>query len=546
MFLRRKILRQSGKEYVYWQLVENERRNGKVRQKVICTIGREEEMDRDRVDKMVAALAGQTHKLQVLDLEKDLILKHTREYGALVVLQRLWDELGIGEEIRRQIRDRAFTFDVEAAIRGMVFNRLLDPFSDRGTYDWLVNDADFPEAKSLSLHQLYRALDVLHEYKEPIEEGLFLRMRDLFSLDVSLVFYDATLIRSYGRESELIQYGRDGELEFLLTLANSREGLPFAHEVEPGATADVSTVKRMVDALQRRFHITHCIFVGDRGMLSEENLELLREAGIHYIVGCPLRRAGEVRDVVLAWPGRYREVAENLRVKEVRVEDRRYIVCFNPIEAEYDRQTRESIVEELRAELEGLDPWSRKAARLYSHPGKGRYLMRLDDGRICLDEARIQEEARYDGKYVIRTSYEQLDNTEVAKAYRDLQTIERSFRSLKSLEEINPVYHWRERRIRAHVHVCVLAHLLERYLEKKLHAKGIKMTAAEALKHLSRIKSAHMDIKGTMYRLRSEASPEAVTIFQALGYRIPPRIEPLAKDDRDAKTEVSRAQNALV
>jgi len=114
------------------------------------------------------------------------------------------------------------------------------------------------------------------------------------------------------------------------------------------------------------------------------------------------------------------------------------------------------------------------------------------------------------------------------------------------LEEINPVYHWQERRIRAHVHVCVLAHLLERYLEKKLHAKGIKMTAAEALKHLSRIKSAHIEIKGEMYRLRSEASPEAVTIFQALGYRIPPRIEPLAKDDRDAKTEASRAQNALV
>jgi transposase len=146
---------------------------------------------------------------------------------------------------------------------------------------------------------------------------------------------------------------------------------------------------------------------------------------------------------------------------------------------------------------------------------------------------------------VIRTSDEQLDNAEVAKAYRDLQRIERSFRSLKSLEEINPVYHWRERRIRAHVYVCVLAHLLERYLEKKLHAKGVKMTAAEALKHLSRIKSARIEINGETCRLRSEAAAEAVTIFQALGYRLPPRIVLLAKDDRDAKTAASRVQNAL-
>lgn len=426
-----------------------------------------------------------------------------------------------------QLQGRDLAFDVEAAIRGMVFNRCLDPHSKRGAYEWLCEDADFPEINGLGLHHFYRC------------------MQDLFSLDVSVVFYDATLIPSYGNQSELIEFSRNGEPEFLLTLALSREGLPFAHELYPGNTSDVTTVSRVAKALKRRFQVRHCVFVADRGMLSHDNLEELRRQGLHYIVGCPMRRAGEVRDQVLATPGRYREIKEDLHIKEVWVDERRYMVCYNPVEAARDGKIRQSIVEELEAEIEDLDPASKEAARLYSHRAKGRFLRRLKDGTLRLDKGRIREEARYDGKYVIRTSHKTLEPDELANAYKDLMLIERSFRSLKSLEEINPVYHWRTRRIKAHVHICVLAHLLERYLEKRLQAAGLKMTATEALRHLGRIHSVHFAVKDEFYRLRTQASPEAAAIFQALGYRPPSRIEPIRMREHGAKNRGSRAPKAL-
>ncbi len=374
------------------------------------------------------------------------------------------------------------------------------------------------------MHHLYRALDVLYENKEAIEAGLFGQMRDLFSLDVSVVFYDTTLISSYGTCSELIRYSRNGEPEFLLTLALSREGLPFAHELHPGNTADVVTVSEAVKALKRRFSIRECIFVADRGVMSRDNLELLRQGGLHYIVGCPMRRAADVRDEVLSRPGRYRQI-EDIYIKRVVVDGRRYIICYNPLRAAYDRNKRQDILEELEADIAELDPRSKEAARLIAHRTKGRYLERLEDGTLRLNKRRIAQEARYDGKYVIRTSHPELSDEEVVRAYRNLALIERSFRSLKSLEEISPVYHWRTRRIKAHVHVCVLAHLLERYLEKRLREGGLKMTAEQALRHLGRMKSVTVTINREVYRMRTEAPPEVRKIFKALGYRIPPRVQ---------------------
>lgn len=535
MFVRRKQVRSGNRILTYLQVVENHRRDGKVRQKVLLTVGREDQMPPGRVDEFVRVLGAYAEKALVLDSVQDISLVAARAFGGVYVLGRLWDELDLDGIIGRRLAGRSYSTDMVAAIRTMVLNRCLDPRSKLGTLEWAKHRAWCPEAQSLGSQNLYRALDFLVEHKEAVEKALYSRMTDLLCLDSTLVFYDTTLVDVHSepapddQERQLVRYSRNGSAQFLLALALSRDGLPFAHEVMPGNTTDVTTVKEAVGRLKQRFEIRQCVFVGDRGMVSDENLRWLQSQEVHYIVGAPMRRSKEVRDGVLATAGRYQEVSESLHLKEVGADGVRYIICYNPREAGHDRTTRESIVGHLEEVLRHPPgPGTKEAAALYSHPAHGRYLRRLQDGSLRLDRGRVSEDERYDGKYVLRTSHPKLAKEEVAAAYRQLMTVERSFRSLKSLEELAPVYHWKDRRVRGHVFVCVLAHLLERILERRLAQGGLQdCTAARALEVLDRVHMVPIEVKGRRYLARTEPDADVGRVLEALRYRLPPRLQEL-------------------
>lgn len=534
MFVRRKRVRSGQGTLTYVQLVENYRRDGKVRQKVLLTVGREDQLPPGRVDEIVGALKDWTERAVVLESVEELSLASGRSFGGVHVLERLWDELALDRILARLLKRRAYTSDVTAAIRAMVFNRCLDPHSKLGTLEWAQGDAWLPDTEGMGPQNLYRALDFLVEHKETVEKALYAHMTDLFCLDVSLVFYDTTLVNvssepEADEERQLVQYSRKKTSQFLLALALSRDGLPFAHEVLPGNTTDVVTVKTAIDKLRRQFGVRQVMFVGDRGTVSEENLKWLRSQDVHYIVGAPMRRTKEVRDSVLGTAGRYQQLEENLHVKEVEVEGRRYVICLNPEEAVRDLKTRESIVAYLEEALKDPPgPGTKEAAALFCHPVYGRYLCRLPDGTLKLDRTRLKAEARYDGKYVLHTSHPELTREEVARAYRQLMMVERSFRSLKSLEELAPVYHWKDRRIKGHVFVCVLAHLLERVMERRLAQGGVQgLTASRALRILSRVQLVPVQIRDHRWLVRTDLSPDAAAIFNALHYRVPPKIQPL-------------------
>ncbi len=534
MFVRTKKVTSRGRVYEYYQLVHTKRVGGKPRQKVLMTLGRVDQLDRRRVDAIVAALAGLTEKVEVLESIDELKLSSSRTFGGVYAFGRLWDELGLDRALGWQLEDREFEFDVQAAVKGMVLNRCLNPRSKLATVDWLKRDAHFPEGDGLEAQHLYRALDFLGENQRQLETHLYMKMVDLFGLDSRVVFYDTTFVETYKApstekktEQDLVEYGRGRKLGFLVSLAVSKNGFPMAHEVLPGSTADLSTVKRSMESFKERFGIDECIFVGDRGMVSAGNLEKLRLLGYHYIVGSKLRGSKEVREKVLSTPGRYRKLPghDHLRHKEATIGQKRYIICHNPEEEKRDLAIRESIIGQLEAEIEGLDPDTKKAARLYSHPVKGRYLRRLKDGQLRIDKAKVRQDRRYDGKYVLMTSKMSMDGDDIVKAYRDLQMIERSFRSLKSLQELAPVRHFKDRRIRAHVLVCVLAHLFERLLEHKMKTGGLDITASQAFEELSRIHVIPTKIKEKEWLVRTEPSPEACEIFRALRYRVPSRIQ---------------------
>jgi transposase len=531
MFVRTKMIRRGKKEYQYLQLVENQRVKGRVKQKVIFTLGRVENVNPDQVDQIVAAFGKYTQHAQVLRHIEELHLHNALNWGDLWVLSRLWEEVGLTRIFGNILQHRSFEIDIERAIRATVFNRCLDPCSKLATHEWIQQEVAFPEADDIALHHFYRALDFLHQEQEAWETALYNREMDLFTLDVSLVFYDTTLVSVYGDHPEsLAQPSRRSRRthlkELLIGMVLSRDGLPLAHEVLPGNTADVSTVEEVTQRLRERFGIKRCIFVGDAGMLSQANLESLEGQEYQYIMGTPLRKLKEVRERVLGTPGRYSSLAENLRIKHVELDGRRYILCHNPKEETRDSALREAFLQSLEAEVAALagKQETQKYRDVLAHKKKRSYLRVLKDGTLRVNRTKARAEARYDGKHVLRTNTE-LAGAEVAENYRSLKRIEQSFHSLKSIEEVAPVYHWTDERIRGHVAACVLGHWLERLLERKLREGDYSESVSTALRELGRVKSVEVELNDQWFRFRTEASPEASAILKALGYRLPPRVQ---------------------
>ena len=342
-----------------------------------------------------------------------------------------------------------------------------------------------------------------------------------------MVFYDCTLVDMYGETPDLVQYSRKGENQFLVALALSRDGMPLSYEILPGNTPDIDTVQGALERLKKRFSIGQCIFVADRGMVSEKKLKKIDSLGYKYIVGVRLNQWKEVKEEVLTTPGRYTKVKENLHVKEVNLDNKRYLICYNPLRAARDKKIREEMVKKLEEEIDGLDPESKKAAALYGHRYKGRFLRKLKDNTLRIDRTRIREDEKYDGKYILRTSEKELDKDEIAITYKRLCRIERSFRSLKSLNDLQPVYHYKDRRIKSHVSVCMLAHLLERHMEQKLENEGLEMTAAKALETLGRMRVSKMSLNDIEFLIRTNSTEEINEIFQKLHFRPPSRVEEL-------------------
>jgi hypothetical protein len=517
MFLKRTKVRSRQKTYTYLQLVESVWRNGRPTHRVVANLGREDQVDPDQVDRLIRALAPYTGR-EVYALE-DLELVGAREYGVVAVLEHLWQMLELGRILAGLAEGRSFGFDVEKAVRALVYARVVAPSSDRGVVRWLKGLA-LPEMAGLGLHHLYRALDFLAANKEKIEARLLVVLTQKLFADVSLVLFDTTSVYFEGEgPGELTAYGysrdkRPDRPQFVLGLLTTRNGLPLAHLLLPGNTSDLTSLKQAVDLIYDKLPVGGLVLVCDRGMVSKDNLETLDRVGIRYIVGTRLRSLAS--RACLARAGRYREVEANLKVKEVWHEGRRYIVCFNPQEAERDRLEREGIIAHLEEELaKGVKSLLKGAARRY---------VCVREGRVELNRKAIAEDAHYDGKWVLLTTTD-LPAQEVALAYKGLWRVERAFRTLKTPLEIRPVYHWNQSRVQGHVMVCVLAYLLERLLEEKLQEKGLAMSAEEAFSLLSSLKVAEVAVGNKTVRYFSRPTGEQEAILKALGLRTPPKLE---------------------
>jgi len=342
----------NGSERRYLQICESRREEGKVRQKVLCNLGRVEDLQEGKLDDLIRSLAKFSQNLAVVSAAEDLFADWSKEYGPTMVFRRLWEKLGLHEIINQLVDETEMSIDVQEAVFCMVLNRLIEPTSKLGVNDW-KEDVYRPQFDALKLHHFYRAIDFLDENKETIEQKLFYRHTDLFSGQLDLVFFDttSTYVEGSAGAFDLLDYGhskdhRPDRLQVMIGLLMSRDGMPIAHHVFPGNTPDAEAFMEAIRDLKQRFNVQRVIVVGDRGMMGKRTLDLLEELKLQYILGVRMRSI-KLAPEIIADPSPYVTVEEkdNLKVKEVTLNNNRYIVCLNEEEAKRDVAVRKRIEE---------------------------------------------------------------------------------------------------------------------------------------------------------------------------------------------------------
>ena len=538
-------VKKSGK-YQYLQIVENNKVKGKVKQRVIATIGRLDHLkDKGRVETLIRSLSRFSERAILIltgNSDPDAV---TVKIGPALIFERLWEQTGIKAALQRLLRERRFEFDVERAIFLTVLHRLMASGSDRYCDRWR-RDYAVAGTEQLELHHLYRAMGFLGEpladqsaasifaprcNKDLIEEDVFKKWRDLFT-ELELVFFDTTSIYFEGEGGESIgQRGfskdhRPDLKQMVVGVVINDEGRPICCEMWPGNTTDVSTLRTISEQMRRRFDIQRFCIVADRGMISAGNLKYLEaNEEIAYILGTRMRKDKEVQQQVLTCGGRYQEVhppgvkakdPSPLKVKEVRHMGRRYIVCLNQRQAVKDRLTREAIIAALQEKI----PKGPKA--LVGNKGYRRYV-KMEKDSASIDFEKAKKEARFDGKWVLRTNTD-LAADKIALKYKELWQVERVFRDVKSMLETRPIFHKCDDTIRGHVFCSFLALVLRKELERHLEKAGHVFEWSHIKQDLKALQETCIEENGNRLAVRSKAEGVCGKVFQAVGVAMPPTI----------------------
>jgi len=537
-------IKKSGK-YQYLQIVENRKEKGKVKQRVIATIGRMDRLQaKGRVETLIRSLSRFSERAMLILTGQSDVSTEAVKIGPPIIFERLWKETGIKKAIKGLLQDRRFEFDVERAIFLTVLHRLMvsgsDRFCERWRRDYLIEGTE-----DLDLHHLYRAMTFLGEElkdqkdatpfaprcnKDLIEEMVFYDQRDLFS-ELELVFFDTTSIYFEGRGGETIgQKGfskdhRPDLNQMVVGAIIDDKGRPICCEMWPGNTTDVKTLIPVVDRVRKRFGIRRFCVVADRGMISAETIKELEGRSIGYILGTRMRRVKEIKLDVLSRGGRYKKVYPEgvtskdpapLKVKQVLHNKKRYIVCLNSRQARKDARDREAIIASLKEQLK------KGPKSLVGNKGYRKYL-KIDKDSASIDMDKVEYDSRFDGKWVLTTNMN-LAADKVALKYKELWQVERVFRDVKSILETRPVYHQRNENIRGHVFCSFLALVLRKELEQRLNQAGHLFEWSDIKQDLKAFQQVSLEEDGKCFAIRSECKGHCGKIFQAVKVALPPTI----------------------
>jgi transposase len=552
---------------MYVRIVTSKQRHGTYKSVQIVESYRDPKKSKHPITRVIAHL-GQVDKLTDRDVDniisgvckaigrptdKETALECAWDFGHVFALIEIWKELKVATILKQKADRSAQSFDLEAHIRLMVINRLCDPRSKLAVLEWLQG-VYLPglDREKIDYHHLLRAMDWLIEHKQEIELKIANRLVTLFDQEVDLVFYDITSTYFEGDQSitaeDIRRYGysrdhRPDRRQVVIGVVMSRDGMPFCHHVFSGSTADKSTVVDVVGDLKGRFGFDRVIFVGDRGMLSEENLEFVLAEKLDFIVCHRLRRNNQIKSFVT---DTHEALTHDPQAKEQYLEDRRegvkFVMAYDPQMASVlkkrrqealakadafirDIQARLRRVREPRSRPRRLTPegaWGQLRDYLKSHNLLRYYRIELDSDhglRVTSDTHTRQWEKLIDGKLIVETTQLDMPAQEVIARYKELQIVERGFQCLKSSLKLRPVYHWTERRIRAHVFICVLALQVERAMTLRLH--GLKISTQTALEKLRQIKAGHARVNSVKTPVITTLTEEQKTIYRQLNLPFP-------------------------
>jgi Transposase DDE domain len=496
----------TGQVVRYLQLAHNEwdAAAGVSRTKVLYSFGREDELDRPAVQRLVTALSRLLDPTAVAALATpvDMTLTDSRPMGGAYALDSLWRRLGVDTAIHDALAGkRVDAARVERILFALTANRALKPSSKLAATDWIAHDVHIGGLAEVVDEACYRAMDALLGVEAVVARQVYHQVADLLNLEVDLLFFDTTStyfeigeadepvardehgqvrpgvepsdpvrdsgFRTHGRSKD----HRDDLPQVVVGMAVTREGIPVRVWSWPGNYSDSALIRQVKDDM-RDWSLARVVWVADRGFTSAENRRYLQRAGGHYIIGEKLRSGSAEATAALSRQGRYAQIAANLQVKEVKLDDAgdRFVICFNPDEAERDKHVREQLVARLTDRIAGSDSLSTtKRAELRGQistsPGLNRFLRVTPGGLLRVDQQAVKAEARLDGKYLLRCSDPKLTPEDIALGYKQLLEVERGWRDMKSVLDLRPVHHRLEERIRAHVLLCWLALLLIRVAE---------------------------------------------------------------------------------
>jgi hypothetical protein len=542
MFVRVKRSGSGERKHAYLQIVESVRTEGSVRQRVVATLGRRDQLvAHGALDALLQSLAKFSEKLRVVQrVRSEGIQAHrARSWGPALVFERLWQAQRLPEILSALGEGRRFAFDLERACFALALQRLCAPGSDLQGSQWL-RTVECRGFESLELQHLYRTVGgFLAPVRTRLEHELFMRDRDLFSQKLDLVFIDTTSTMIWRDEqTPLRRRGhskdhRPDQPQVMLCVAVDAQGWPIAWEILPGNTSDHTAFAGTIAKLRERFTIGRVIVVADRGMISKKSIEMLQAhptQPLDFILGCRMRNQKEVRDQVLSHAGPLQKVADNLEVQPVSLDGRRYVICSNPLEARKDAAAREAILAKLETAL-ASGPKS-----VVGNKGFARFL-NVSKGAMTINRAAIEADARYDGKFVLRTNTE-LPADEVARAYKSLWRVERTFRETKSTLEVRPIFHHRDDTTIGHIVGCFLALRLEVDLQRRLEQREVDVSWPDLMRDLEQVRAVEVTLDGQRYRLRTEMVGAAHHAFAAAGVRVPPAVTALGPAPPPEPTEV--------
>jgi hypothetical protein len=574
MYVKTSVRKTRNGEVRYLQLAHNEWDPAKGRSvpRVIYGFGREDQLDKEAVRRLVASLSRLLEPGDVpADPGEGLEFAESRPYGGAYVLDQLWRRLGIGTILtglaspgRGRPRDAAAA---ERVLFGLVANRALAPSSKLAAAEWMSRDVHIDGLGEVSDDACYRAMDWLHDVRGELERQVYFQVADLLNLQVDLLFFDTTstyfetgeadaeVPRDWrgekaagqdgdqpgggdgenpaGRPAGFREHGkskdsRDDLPQIVIGLAVTREAIPVRVWCWPGSTAD-SALIRQVKKDMRDWSLGRVIWVADRGFTSRENRKFLQQGAGGYIIGEKLRSGSAEAQAALSRQGRYKTVAGNLQVKEVRLPDAgdRFIVCFNPDQAIRDAAVRARLISQLEDLIAGTDKLTvtKRAelrGKISTMPGLNRFLRVTPGGLLRVDLGRAKAEENLDGKYLLRSADPHMSAEDIAAGYKQLLEVERGWRDMKSVLDLRPVYHRLEERIRAHVILCWLALLLIRVAENHTGQTWPAMR-----RDLQRIAIGTFTSPAGTFRQRTDIPKTARNLLTALNIDVPGKVHEL-------------------